>query len=71
MNERQREWTERHCRELRNYKALNPNMSDDMYRDIAGYVNVITSLARENKEVQSAMFDVLEEFQREYEGRKK
>ena len=71
MNEKQREWTQKHCRELRDFKNLNPNISDDMYRDVTGYVNVIISLARGNKEVQSAMFDVLEEFQRKYERNKK
>jgi hypothetical protein len=64
MNEQQKKWTENHCEELRTYLKNHPNLTDKECEAATGYVSVVVSLSKDNKEVRSALFDVLEEFDR-------
>jgi hypothetical protein len=64
MDEQQKEWTNRHCKELRNFLEMNKNITDETCQAAIGYAAVVVALAKGNKEVQSALFDVLEEFDR-------
>lgn len=64
MNERQQEWVKNHCEELRTYLKNHPNLTDEECKAATGYVSVVVSLSKDNNEVRSALFDVLEEFDR-------
>lgn len=60
MNEEQKKWTKRHCDELYLYLKDQPVLSDDVSEAATGYVKVIVALSKDNAEVRSALFDVLE-----------
>lgn len=62
MDKQQKEWVKRHCDELRKFFEMNKDITDEVCEAAAGYVSVVVTLAKGNKEVQSALFDVLEEF---------
>jgi len=64
MDEQQKKWTKTRCDELRKFFETYPNPSDEDYENIAGHIAFVVSLAKGNKEVRSALFDVLEEFDR-------
>lgn len=61
MNEKQKNWIENHCKELRTFLE-SEILTDDTASAAIGYAQVIVSLAKGNTEVRSALFDVLEEF---------
>lgn len=60
MNEKQAAWTKQHCNELYLYLKDNPTLPDDVSEAAEGYVKLIVSLSKDNNEVRSALFDVLE-----------
>ena len=62
MDMQQREWTERHCNELKAYLSSHVNINEEISTAAIGYVSVIVSLAKGSDEVRNALFDVLEEF---------
>lgn len=64
MNEKQKNWIENHCNELKTYLSSHVNLTDNEFAAAVGYVEVVVSLAKGNAEVRSALFDVLEEFDR-------
>ena len=64
MNEKQKEWTNRHCNELKIYLEQFSVLTDRQNEAVSGYIDVIVSLSKGNAEVRDALFDVFEEYQK-------
>ena len=67
MNEKQKEWTNRHCNELKAYLDQHPISDSSNAEAVSGYINVIVALSKENREVRAVLFDVIEPFQKRAE----
>ena len=67
MNDKQREWTVRHCNELKAYLDQMQVLTDEISEAVVGYINVIVSLSKGNDEVRNALFDLIEPYQRKAE----
>lgn len=68
MNEKQRNWTKTQCAILKNYLDSVPVLSDKVAEAVAGYITVVSQVAKGcESEVRSALFDVVEPFQRKAE----
>ena len=61
MNNKQQAWIDKHTSELRTYLESSP-MTDHVATAAVGYADVVVALAKGNKKVREAMFEVLEEF---------
>ena len=67
MNEEQKRWTDRHCKELKIYLEQHPRLTDAQSEAVIGYIEVIVALSKDNAEVRSALFDLIEPYQKRAE----
>ena len=69
MNEAQRKWTERKCRELDDYFCTHFPLTDKHAEEVVAWVGKIIDQAKGSKddcraEVRQALFEVLEKWER-------
>lgn len=67
MNDKQRQWTQSKCDELKRYMDQHFPLSDEQWESVADYIEKVVNLAKGNVEVRSALFDVVEIYQRKSE----
>ena len=68
MNEKQQVWTKTQCSILKNYLESAPVLTDEVAESVAGYIAVVSKVAKGcESEVRSALFDVVEPYQRKAE----
>jgi hypothetical protein len=68
MNEKQQNWTKTQCNILKNYLDSILVLSDKHADAVAGYIAVVSKVAKGcESEVRSALFDVVEPYQRKAE----
>lgn len=68
MNEKQQKWTNTQCNILKSYLDSAPVLSDKVAESVAGYITVVSKVAKGcESEVRSALFDVVEPYQRKTE----
>lgn len=70
MNEAQKKWTEEKCNNLQEYFNQHWPLSDAQWESVADYIEKVVNLAKGNAEVRSALFDVVEVYQRKAEEMK-
>lgn len=68
MNEKQKRWTNTQCAILKNYLDDTPVLSDKVAEEVAGYIAVVSKVAKGcEAEVRSALFDLIEPYQKQAE----
>ena len=74
MNDKQWKWTKARCNELGIYLKTNSPLSQGQWDSVGGYIEIIVSLSGSSKEinaeVRSALFDVVEPYERKEQERK-
>lgn len=64
MNEKQQEWTKDKCNRLKQYLEQENPASDEQWDSVVDYIEKIVKLAKGNTEVRSALFDVIDSYQK-------
>ena len=67
MNEEQKRWTDRHCKELKMYLEQCPGLTDAQSESAVGYIEVIVALSKGNVEVRNALFNTVDPYQKRAE----
>ncbi len=67
MNKKQQEWTKDKCDYLKQYLEKQNPLSEEQWDSVVDYIEKIVELAKGNEEVRSALFDVIEFYQKEAE----
>lgn len=68
MNEEQKKWTQSKCDGLKQYMDQHFPLSDEQWESVADYIEKVVNLAKGNTEVRSALFDLIEPYQKRAEG---
>lgn len=67
MNEKQIDWTLNKCNELKDYMESHWPLSEEQWESVADYIEKVVNLAKGNEEVRSALFDLIEPYQKRAE----
>lgn len=68
MNEEQKKWTQSKCDGLKQYMDQYLPLSEEQWESVADYIEKVVNLAKGNTEVRSALFDLIEPYQKRAEG---
>lgn len=67
MDEKQKEWTQKKCDQLKEYIENHFPLSEQQWESVAEFIDKVVSLAKGNVEVRSALFDTVEPYQKKAE----